>query len=161
MKWEIVVKPNNLITQMGAWLFIVSLFWTANVQAEEPQAPDKLVQSLFEDVNQRLQKDADLIAKDKDHPIEIGNEILGPYVSFETMAKQILNKNWRKITPEQRTRYTDAFRQRVSVTMVSQYDADKKYDLDVTGSRFNTNGDRAAVSSVVTDVSAAKKHNIS
>ncbi len=155
------MKPNNLITQMGAWLFIVSLFWTANVQAEEPQAPDKLVQSLFEDVNQRLQKDAELIAKDKDHLIEIGNEMLGPYVSFETMAKQILNKNWRKITPEQRTRYTDAFRQRVSVTMVSQYDADKKYDLDVTGSRFNTKGDRAAVSSVVTDVSAAKKHNIS
>lgn len=130
----------------------------ASAQNEDP---GKLINTLFEKINERLNAEQDKIAADKTYLITIGNEMLAPYVSFETMAKQILGKNWRKITPDQRRRYTDAFRERVSVSMVSQYDPTRQYDLNVTGSRTNDRGDRAAVSSVVTDKSTGEQHNIS
>ena len=129
--------------------------------AADTSAPDKLISSLFEGVNERLKQDADKIAADRNHLIVIGDELLAPYVSFETMSKQILGKNWRKISPDQRKRYTEAFRQKVSFSVVSQYDPTKKYDMEVTGQRLNDKGDRAAVSSVVTDLSNANKLNIS
>lgn len=160
LKMEFMVKLYQRITQLLS-IVVACFVFGGLVQAQEVSQPDKLVESLFETMNKRLQDDADKIEADRDHLIEIGNEILAPYVSFETMAKQILGKNWRKITPEQRTRYTQAFRQRVSVAMVSQYDPTKKYNLLVTGHRLNTKGDRAAVGSEVTEIGSANKYNIS
>ena len=139
-------------------LFVVGM---ANVYATEDTAPDQLINNLFVEINDRINKDQEKISADKTHLITIGDEVLSPYVSFETMAKQILGKNWRKITPEQRVRYTEAFRQRVSVSLVSQYDPSKTYNLEVTGSRQNEQGDRAAVSSVVTETTTGEKYNIS
>lgn len=157
---EAVVKTNLHIIQFFSILFI-GLTWLNIVHAEAEGTPDQLVESLFIEINERLKQDADKIAADKHHLIQIGDEMLAPYVSFETMSKQILGKNWRKITPSQRERYTQAFRQRVSVTMVSQYNPTKKYSLEVTGYRLSKKGDRAAVGSVVTEVAAASKYNIS
>lgn len=134
---------------------------SSSIAHAEPAAPDKLIESLFVEINQRVKQDEKKIKADRTYLITIGNEILLPYVSFETMSKQILGKNWRKITPDQRTRYTDAFKKRVSYSLVSQYDPAKEYDLNVTGSRFNSNKDRAAVSSVVTEKSGTGKYNIS
>lgn len=146
---------------MLVWMVFSSLFWVPVLQAEPLAAPDTLISALFNEVNARLQKDQDKIAEDKTHLVKIGDEVLAPYVSFETMAKQILGKNWRKITPQQRIRYTEAFRQRVSVSMVSQYNPEKNYSLEVTGSRLNEKGDRAAVGSVVTENKSGEKYNIS
>jgi len=77
------------------------------------------------------------------------------------MAKQILGKNWRKITPDQRERYTQAFKQRVSSSIVAQYDPGKEYDLKVTGFRTNDADDRAIVNSEVTERDTGKKYQIS
>ena len=142
-----------------ALLVVMGVF--SGAFAADTSSPDKLISSLFEGVNERLKQDADKIAADRNHLIVIGDELLAPYVSFETMSKQILGKNWRKISPDQRKRYTEAFRQKVSFSVVSQYDPTKKYDMEVTGQRLNDKGDRAAVSSVVTDLSNANKLNIS
>lgn len=154
--------PRFLAFRSTVALVFAALLWVPSAMAVEGDAePDTLITSLFDTVNKRLTDDQDKIAADKTHLILIGDEVLAPYVSFETMAKQILGKNWRKITPDQRTRYTEAFRQRVSLSMVSQYDPAKTYNLEVTGSRKSDKGDRAAVNSVVTDVKTGTKHNIS
>ena len=142
-------------------LLALLVFGVTNAFAKNDISPDQLINNLFVEINNRINQDQEKIAADKTHLITIGDEVLAPYVSFETMAKQILGKNWRKITPEQRVRYTNAFRQRVSVSLVSQYDPNKKYLLEVTGSRENDKGDRAAVSSVVTESSTGSKYNIS
>ena len=156
---QIQTPSYRLMGFVIGWL-ILCLSGSLAYSADVPP-PDKLIESLFSEVNKRVQKDHQKIEADKTYLITIGNEVLLPYVSFETMAKQILGKNWRKITPDQRTRYTDAFRNRVSVAMVSQYDPSKKYNLEVTGSRLNSEGDRAAVNSVVTEATGANKYNIS
>lgn len=123
--------------------------------------PDQLITNLFNEVTNRVQKDEAKVVADKTHLITIGNEVLVPYVSFQTMAKQILGKNWRKISAEQQKRYTEAFRERVSTSIVNQYDPAKKYDLKVTGSRMNETGDRAAVNSEVFERQTGKKYLIS
>ena len=142
-------------------VLVAFLIGISSAYAKSDVSPDKLINELFVQINERIAQDKDKISADKAHLITIGDEVLAPFVSFETMAKQILGKNWRKITPEQRTRYTQAFRERVSVTLVSQYDPGKTYNLEVTGSRENDAGDRAAVSSVVTETSSGQKYNIS
>lgn len=155
-----MVKSIQRVGQFFIALLVV-MGVSSGAFAADTSSPDKLISSLFEGVNERLKQDADKIAADRNHLIVIGDELLAPYVSFETMSKQILGKNWRKISPDQRKRYTEAFRQKVSFSVVSQYDPTKKYDMEVTGQRLNDKGDRAAVSSVVTDLSNANKLNIS
>ena len=156
------VMENSVFTIRNPIIFLVLfVVGMANVHAIEDTAPDQLINNLFVEINDRINKDQEKISSDKTYLITIGDEVLSPYVSFETMAKQILGKNWRKITPEQRVRYTEAFRQRVSVSLVSQYDPNKTYNLEVTGSRQNEQGDRAAVSSVVTETTTGEKYNIS
>lgn len=156
-------KPGSLsavLVMLLSLFAVVSNVQATNDSAQGKSQPDQLINSLFDEINQRLKADHDKIAADKNYLITIGDEVLVPYVSFETMAKQILGKNWRKITPDQRTRYTNAFRQRVSVSVITQYDPGKQYNLEVTGSRQNDAGDRAAVSSVVTDTKTGQKYNI-
>lgn len=141
------------------------LLLALGVQAAEASkaavAPDQLITNLFNQVNARIKQDKAKIEADKTYLVTIGDEVLVPYVSFETMAKQILGKNWRKITPDQRKRYTAAFKERVSSSIINQYDPNKEYDLDVTGFRTNDAGDRAAVNSVVTERQNGKRYQIS
>lgn len=140
----------------GIILLSSSVAWSANIIP-----PDQLITNLFNEVNARIQKDQDKIAADKKHLVVIGEEVLVPYVSFETMAKQILGKNWRKITADQQKRYTSAFKERVSSSIVAQYDPTKQYQLVITGQRKNDEGDRAVVNSDVTERPSGKKYQIS
>ncbi len=155
-----IAIPKRIITNaILVSLLLVALVMTTQVRAEV-MAPDKLIVKLFDDVNERLNKDKEKIAEDKTYLIQIGNEMLVDFVSFETMAKQILGKNWRKITPDQRSRYITAFQDRIASTVVQQYNPERTYGLEITGSRVNDDKTRAVVSSIVTDKSTGEKFNI-
>ncbi len=160
MKLSLHSVPSFLRAFIIALLAVLT-FSAPVAAAGKITPPDQLIKDLFNQVNARIKQDEARIKADKSHLITIGNEVLVPFVSFETMAKQILGKNWRKISPEQQKRYTDAFRERVSVSIVTQYDPAKQYDLTVTGSRTNEAGDRAAVNSEVLERLTGKKYLIS
>lgn len=158
---QINVKYRPFVrTLLLALLTLVALPVVAAAKVEM-ESPDQLIIKLFKQVSQRVKQDEAKIMEDKAHLIQIGEELLVPYVSFETMAKQILGKNWRKITPDQQKRYTLAFKERVSSTIIAQYDPGKDYELIITGSRTNDAGDRAAVSSELTEKQSGKKYQIS
>ena len=146
------------LKQLGALCFLLAV---VPVWAADTTPPDKLIINLFHEVSSRIKHDEAEIEADKSHLAQIGEEILVPYVSFETMAKQILGKNWRKITPDQQKRYTTAFKERVSSAMVAQYDPAKDYDMEITGFRTNDAGDRAMVNSDVTDKKSGQKYQLS
>lgn len=158
-----VLKSASPLFRNGVALLVLLLSFSAwtTARAEVIVPPDQLITNLFNAVNERIRQDEDKIAADKNHLVLIGEEVLLPYVDFETMAKQILGKNWRKITPDQQKRYTDAFQERVSTSIVSQYDPSKQYDLKITSSRTNDKGDRAVVGSDVADKSSGQKYQIS
>lgn len=133
-----------------------------NVQAASTAGvkPDLLIERLFDEMNQRLQKEREAVANDRTLLVDIGEEVLGPYVSFDKMAMQILGKHWRSITEDQQNRYTAAFKNRVSYAMASQYDPEQTYELKVTDSKFNNRGNRALVKSEVVNKSSGKKYLI-
>lgn len=157
-----LLNPAHLLYRPLVTLAVLLVsFGALTARAEAMVPPDKLITNLFNEVNTRMQNDKAKIAADKSHLVVIGEEVLVPYVSFETMAKQILGKNWRKISPDQQDRYTVAFKERVSSSIVAQYDPAKQYALQITGSRTNDKGDRAMVSSDVTDKTTGQKYQIS
>ena len=150
---------SSLLVSLGILLMSVTMVQAKDKDA--PDTPDALVSEIFEKVNQELKENEAKIREDKFFLKTLAESLLSPYVSFETMSKQILGKNWRKITPDQRVRYTEAFKNRVSLTMVNQYDPNREYDFKVTGARTNQQGDRAAVATEVVDKSNGTKYNIS
>lgn len=142
---------------------VLGVLLSSNVQAAKSTKgvePDALISQLFDVMNQRLQAKKEQIAADRGLLIEIGEEVLGPYVSFDKMAKQILGKHWRGISDDQQERYVAAFKNRVSYAMASQYDPEQTYGLEVTGAKFDRSGRRALVKSQVTNQSSGKSYLI-
>ena len=161
---SIIQQPRHwqwaVITRLLGVVLSVLLAGSSYAAVTKGVEPDALINQLFEEMNSRLQSEKAQIAEDRKLLVAIGEEVLGPYVSFDKMAKQILGKHWRSITDEQQDRYTKAFKNRVSFAMASQYDPEQKYGLDVTGSRFNTSKSKALVKSEVTNESNGKKYLI-
>lgn len=126
-----------------------------------PTAPDQLITSLFNESITRVKQEQAAVLKDRNRLITLGEEIVVPYVSFEKMSKQILGKYWRTITPDQQTRFTEAFKKRVSSTLVERYDPKKDWSLKILGSRTSPDGKIALVNSEISDITTSKKYLIS
>ena len=132
----------------------------ADVAPGTEVAPGTLVENLFNEMNEKLQADKEKIEADRGYLLALGNEVLAPYVAFDKMAKKVLGKHWRKITEDQQERYTKAFKERVSLAMVSQYDPSKNYVLKITGERRNKKGNLVLVKSAVKESSGASSYLI-
>lgn len=153
-------KHFQIIPQLLGIVLGVLVGVSAHAAVTKGVEPDALIAQLFDELNARLQAEKEKVAEDRKLLVSIGEEVLGPYVSFDKMAKQILGKNWRKITDDQQQRYTAAFKNRVSFAMASQYDPEQKYNLEVLGAKFNSKKNRALVKSSVTNESSGKKYLI-
>lgn len=140
---------------------IIGLLLAARGAMASPTPPDQLIVSLFNTSIDRLRAEDAAIQKDRNRLVQLADEIVVPYVSFEKMAKQILGKNWRNITPDQQQRFTTAFKNRVATLLVEKYDPKKDWKLKITSSRVSPDGRIAVVGSEITDVSAAKVYAIS
>lgn len=149
-----------LVIPVIAGVLLGMLSVSAQAASTQGVEPDALITRLFDELNARLQKEKEKVAEDRTLLIEIGEEVLGPYVSFDKMAKQILGKHWRKITDEQQDRYTAAFKNRVSYAMASQYDPEQAYGLSVTDSKYNRRGNLVLVKSQVVNETSGKKYLI-
>jgi len=148
--------PRVLVAVLLGW--IVSL--AGVVQAADEVPPGTLVENLFNEMNEKLQADREKIEADRGYLLALGNEVLAPYVAFDKMAKKVLGKHWKKISEDQQERYTKAFKERVSLAMVSQYDPSKSYVLKVTGERRNKKGNLVLVKSAVKELSGASSYLI-
>ncbi len=158
---ELSMKIDSLVKHCAQ--MVVAILWVCSsisVNAGEHDVPSDLVAALFVEMNTKLQDDQKLIEENREHLLVLGEEVLGPYVAFQKMAKQVLGKNWKKITEDQQQRYSEAFKNRVSLAMVSQYDPTKKYSLKITGERKNKKGNRAVVKSIVNQIGGASSYAI-
>lgn len=151
---------RSLLQSIATIMVAVGVLFASITASAEPMQPEALINKLFADVNERLKKDAPLIEKDRNHIVTVAEEMVEPFVSFDKMAKQILGKHWKKITKDQRARYIAAFKNRISVAMVSRYDPSIEYGLTVTGSRLNDKGNIAQVKSEVVEKNSGQKYMI-
>lgn len=141
-------------------LLVVAMCIAPAAYALQATPPDKTINNLFVEMNGRLKSEKEVIAKNRNRLVEIGEEVLGPYVSFQKMAMQILGKHWRTVSSDQKIRYVAAFKNRVSYAIASRYDPKEEYDLSLKDARYSRDKRKALVKSVVTNKGNGKRYLI-
>lgn len=94
---------------MKKYFFALLMLLPALLQAA-PIAPDDLVRQTSEKVLTTLEQNKALYDKEPDRIYQLVNEIILPHLDFVAMSKLALGKNWNQATPEQQTRFTEAFK---------------------------------------------------
>jgi phospholipid transport system substrate-binding protein len=101
-----------------------------NVRADDQRSPDQVVKSVAGDLLNDLNKNRDQYRKD---PVQL-HKLIDRYflTNFDTeyAARRVLAKHWREATPDQRTRFIDAFYQ----SLVNNYG---EAILEFTADRLN------------------------
>ncbi|MBI3187129.1 MAG: ABC transporter substrate-binding protein [Gammaproteobacteria bacterium] len=72
--------------------------------------PDELVKQTSEKVLSTLEKNKALYDKEPDRIYQLVDDIILPHLDFVAMSKLALGKNWNQATPDQQTRFTEAFK---------------------------------------------------
>jgi phospholipid transport system substrate-binding protein len=93
------------------WTLLGAAILQGAVVAADAELP---AQALIRETTDRLivavQRDRDAIEADPGHAHRLIEEILSPHVDFRRMASRALGKYWRKVTPEQRDKFTREFK---------------------------------------------------
>lgn len=93
-------------------LFISLLFFTLifSLPSKANDAPLRLVQESADQLFAALDEHAARIRTDPAFLYDLVNEMLTPLLDFDGVSRLILAQHWRSATPEQRARFTVAFR---------------------------------------------------
>jgi phospholipid transport system substrate-binding protein len=96
-----------------ALLAAVSSFALTTAQAADPvkQKPDEVISTVAKQVLQELDKHRDEMRRDPKKIRAMVDGFLLPNFDTEYAARSVLAKHWRTATPEQRSRFVEAFYQ--------------------------------------------------
>lgn len=94
---------------MKKTLFALCMMLPLLAQAA-PIGPDELVRQTSEQVLSTLEKNKALYDKEPDRIYQLVDDIILPNLDFVAMSKLALGKNWNQATPDQQTRFTEAFK---------------------------------------------------
>jgi|GEM_PF-215718 len=124
--------PATLAALLGLGLAFSQL---PRAQAEE--SPRQVIESTTDAVLAVL-ADSSLTADEKRKRVE---DIASARFDFDTVSKLVLARNWKRLTPEQQTRFVQEFRKHLSMTYgrnVEQYNNER---AEVVGERAEPDGD--------------------
>jgi phospholipid transport system substrate-binding protein len=96
-----------LLAALAAWLLALA---PAGPAAAQAGAPDKLIESLSNQVLDRIKADKDLRDGDIRKISQFVDETIMPNVNFERMTALAVGRNWRQATPEQQQQLMAEFR---------------------------------------------------
>jgi phospholipid transport system substrate-binding protein len=96
-----------LLAALAAWLLALA---PAGPAAAQASAPDKLIESLSNQVLDRIRADKDLRDGDIRKISQFVDETIMPNVNFERMTALAVGRNWRQATPEQQQQLMSEFR---------------------------------------------------
>ncbi len=88
----------------------LSLALPAATFAAGPTPPDQVVLEASQRVIDEIEPRKVELRKDSAKLYRIVEDIVLPHFDFEAIAQLVLGKNWRSATPDQRSRFTAAFR---------------------------------------------------
>ncbi|TVP78842.1 phospholipid-binding protein MlaC [Thioalkalivibrio sp.] len=132
----------------GVALAFLLLFTAAPLQAAEPV---ELVEGAINRVMETLRAEEARAEAEPEFVLEVIESEIMPLVDFDGMARLILARHWRDATPEQRERFTEAFRD----TLLQSYGVRLADYLDrrvVVVPRRSRQDDRMAVVSTEIEV---------
>ncbi|HEY8516367.1 MAG TPA: ABC transporter substrate-binding protein [Candidatus Binatia bacterium] len=123
---------------------VVTLAWTAVVASAE-QTPRAFIQETADEVLAVL-KDGSLSSDQKLRRIE---DIAYARFDFDTIAKLVLARNWRKLTPEQQKEFIEEFKRHLSVTYGRNIESYRNETIEITGDREEARGDWTVKSKII------------
>lgn len=116
-------------------LFCLALVCSSVARASE--TPREVIEKTADAVLAVL-RDSSLSSDEKRQRIE---DIASTRFDFDTLAKLVLARNWRRLSPEQQTRFVQEFRKHLSLTYGRNVDQYNNERAEVTGERQEADGD--------------------
>lgn len=102
------------MARAGAYLLLaaVGLLWDwGGARAMAEQRPEDIVREVSNEIMVVLNSsDAESLRRDPETLSGVVNNIILPVFDFEAFSKLSLGRHWREASPEQRRRFTEAFR---------------------------------------------------
>lgn len=95
----------------GALVAAILATGGAQARGDGTRAPEAVVHEAFQEALDALMEHHEAIAEDPSVAARLIEDILGPHLDFDLMARLILGRYWREATPGQRERFTRAFRE--------------------------------------------------
>ncbi len=122
--------------------FAVVLSLCATARAESPR---DFVQETANEVLVVLKNPA----LDSDSKVAAVEQIAYARFDFDTISRLVLARNFRKMSPEQRERFTREFKKHLSVTYGKNVDSYANETIEITGDREEPRGDWTVQSKIV------------
>lgn len=111
----------------SVWLLLALCLWLPVSAAATPPPQAEavaLIRQIFDRATSALEQHHERIARDPRFAEQLMERVLAPHVDFELVAQLVLAQRWREATPEQRERFTAAFRRsllRTYATVLSEH----------------------------------------
>jgi phospholipid transport system substrate-binding protein len=101
-----LIKKYALL--FGVAIFIFGLLPIASLQAGGLQEPQQVIQSISEQLRQRLQDKA--FTRDFAQVTRFVDGVIYPHADFDVIAPLVLGKHWKTAAPPERERFKNEFR---------------------------------------------------
>ncbi len=125
-------------------LVIPMLISVSTVHAEE-QSPQAIVESVTEEVLHTLRTENGDIKKNPARLVSLIEQSVVPYFDFTLMAGQVLGRYWRGASAEQRTRFTEAFKQLLTNTYAAVFGRYENQTVEVLTAQSTGSVNRVVV----------------
>jgi phospholipid transport system substrate-binding protein len=126
------------------WVTLLSLFMAAG-QASEPKEGRQLVETVSNQILEAIVENRALYKASRQSLYNLVSDVVLPHFDFEKMSKFVMARYWRKMSPEQRSRFEQEFRGlmvRIYSTALLEYSDEKIKYLPL---RVNKGRDRIIV----------------
>lgn len=130
-------------------LALLGVLLTAFPAHANPGDPVEQVRESAERVLQLLRENEQRLKNESDYVYELVEEEILPLVDFEGMSRLILGRHWRTASPEQRTRFVEAFRDTMVRAYAGQLTEHSDKRVIVNERRSRTDGNRATVATEI------------
>jgi phospholipid transport system substrate-binding protein len=91
-------------------LALLAMLFGSPASAAPAQPPDQMVQQTANQVLDRIRQNRDALARNPGQMYQLANELVLPHFDFDFMSQLVLGRYWRDATPQQRQRFSEAFK---------------------------------------------------
>lgn len=101
----------HLARTVGAWLgalFVLVLLSGRAAATATP--PETMLETLTDEVITVLKREQEAVHNEPSYLFDLVEQVLLPHVDMEVMSRYVLGKYWRSATDEQRTRFSQEFK---------------------------------------------------
>ena len=101
---------NKFFPIAGIWWLAAILLFVGPVQAQASIAPHQMLGSVTEKMIEALRNEREAIREQPSHLFSVVEQVLLPHVEINVMSRFVLGQHWRRANDEQKSRFSDEFK---------------------------------------------------